>query len=276
MTSKRSKHELRLPGLTPAMRALAIDPACKESDRDAEYHAFLTVRGAKIRAGQHVGAWVSDPKMPENTHVAEAMVAGIRNNPDSEAPSPYEFVVDLVFFSSFKQLCPEGHDYLIVSKSEVYEQYLSSGAEKHRVLINWPGVVWGSCVRDTVHSFFVRDGEVAPKDNNINMLVTAYAELQGKGKQRKVRAWTPFHADCTEAEMLSLLPTPFHDILPKVEAHYIRTATSFTHLEEDILPMIRRESGRLIGVDVDPGSPVQAGCQPADLLMFGIKTKDCS
>jgi hypothetical protein len=64
-------------------------PTARRAYKNAEYHAFLTKRGAsKIRAGQHVSVWINDPKMDKQHYGAEAMVAGIRNNPDSEVPSP--------------------------------------------------------------------------------------------------------------------------------------------------------------------------------------------
>ena len=67
-------------------------------------------------------------------------------------------MLDLIFFASHDQLCPRacasGHDYLM-GDPESYKEYLSSavGTSKQRFLVNWPGATWGSCVRDTIHTF---------------------------------------------------------------------------------------------------------------------------
>jgi hypothetical protein len=270
MTSKRSKYELSLPGLTPPSRGFARDPSCPAEDPNAEYHGVYTIRGAKIRPGQIVKAWINDVKMDPPAYEAEAIVLGIRHNPASIVPSPFELVLDLLFFSKHKQLRQDAHDYLV---KNVDVRFVSDGKDDNALtLINWPGVTWASCVRDTVCVEMVRKDERKPSDGKL--FVAAYSELSGEGKSRKIRQARAFPEGCTEADMLAMLPSKLQDILPLTD-HYITTASSISNFQDAVLPTVARGSACMIDkLTPGPGTPLLVGCNPAFLLILGVRLQD--
>ena len=227
---KRSRGGLdHLIDVTPPARAIGVLHGKSETDPDAEYAAFRTVRGNKIRLGTFAKLWVHDTKMDPPDYETEVLVVKIYNNPASAQPSPYEIKVDFIHTIKRSQVIAAAHDLLSGSHKLPYISDPTCGCENDVVyLCNWPGSATFDKMRDPANLIWLTAADTPMPGCQMRYLA-GFAQITGsksKSDQKIRRHVRSGEGGLSELLESNIVPDYIYDMIPDPNDYYIPTAVN--------------------------------------------------